>query len=199
MILDMGDYSGVNDQTGEYINYAEFLKHSLVNGPGNRAVLWVQGCPIHCEGCFNKSMWAFTPNRITTVKKMAQRIKGIKNIQGVTFTGGEPFQQAKSLIKLISSLKETELDIVTFTGYTVDDITHTPDPSWNELLYESDLVISGPYQSWNPSKQLLLSSKNQCLIFNKPQLMEHPYFQKVNYREEYIIHKNGEIILTGIP
>lgn len=181
-----------------HLNYCEFLERSKVNGPGERSVLWLQGCSIRCEGCFNRKMWPFINNKLLSVDQMAEKILAVEGVEGVTFTGGEPFDQAEALVKLAYKLKKASLNIVTFTGYEVEEIKKRGHTFWNKLFACSDLIIAGPYQSYNSSKSVV-SSKNQRLIFNNQELMENPYFKDKNLKIEYIVHKNGEFIITGIP
>jgi len=82
------------------VNLAGFIARSTVNGPGTRAVVWVQGCPIRCEGCFNTDFWSFTPKIQVPVDQLAEKIGALENIDGVTFSGGEPFAQAENLAGL---------------------------------------------------------------------------------------------------
>jgi len=76
------------------LNLAGFLAKSEVNGPGTRAVVWVQGCPIHCERCFNVQFQSFSPATLVPVNELAEMILALHGIDGVTFSGGEPFAQA---------------------------------------------------------------------------------------------------------
>ena len=77
-----------------------FLPETAVEGPGLRAALWVQGCPIQCPGCANAATWSFGGGREKTVEELFEQIRGEKNIEGVTFIGGEPFSQAWPLAAL---------------------------------------------------------------------------------------------------
>ena len=115
------------------LNLAGFLARSEVNGPGIRAVVWVQGCPIHCEGCFNPQSWSFSPAHVVAVDDLAKQILTLDEIDGVTFSGGEPFAQAAALADLGNQLKCAGLSIVTYTGYTHD-----------EILRKSRLISSPP-------------------------------------------------------
>jgi anaerobic ribonucleoside-triphosphate reductase activating protein len=77
-----------------------FLPRTEVEGPGIRAALWVQGCPIQCPGCAVPWTWDEQGGFTVTVDEIATRILASTDIEGVTFLGGEPFMQAKSLAAL---------------------------------------------------------------------------------------------------
>lgn len=101
------------------------ISESSVNGPGRRAVVWFQGCTLGCPGCWNPRTHAFgtTPNR--TVSEVSQQILASANIDGVTFSGGEPFQQAQALLALCEWLKvlRPTLSLGLFSGYTTRELT----------------------------------------------------------------------------
>lgn len=69
-----------------------FLPFTRAEGPGNRACVWVQGCPIRCPGCFNPGTWPTGGGEEVAVEDLADRILDVKDIEGVTFLGGEPFE-----------------------------------------------------------------------------------------------------------
>lgn len=150
------------------INYAELLDKSLVNGPGNRAVLWVQGCPIHCKGCANMTFWPFSRNKLISIQEMAEKILSLEGIMGITYSGGEPFCQALALAELGNILKgaNNSFNIVTYTGYTIEEIRQKNRASWNNLLSVTDLLIDGRFNTELADKNLYLrGSSNQRLHY----------------------------------
>lgn len=98
----------------------EMISESRVNGPGRRAVVWFQGCTLACPGCWNPGTHAFdgTPER--SVEDVGDWILACPDIEGVTFSGGEPFQQASELLELCGYLKARQpgLSLALFSGYT---------------------------------------------------------------------------------
>ncbi|MFM7437851.1 MAG: 4Fe-4S single cluster domain-containing protein, partial [Snowella sp.] len=82
------------------LNIMGYVDESEVNGPGVRAVVWVQGCLRECPSCFNPASWSFDENQLISVEELAQKILSNSKNQGVTFSGGEPFWQAESLAQL---------------------------------------------------------------------------------------------------
>lgn len=100
------------------------LSRSTVNGPGIRAVVWLQGCDLRCSGCFNLSSHPFDPARDQPVEEVGCWILACPGVEGVTFSGGEPFQQAPELLALCEYLKarRASLSLGVFTGYTVAEL-----------------------------------------------------------------------------
>jgi len=104
-----------------------FVPVSRANGPGRRAVLWFQGCTLNCSGCWNPASHPFDGGSPTAVNDIIQRVIGLHragDIDGLTFSGGEPMQQACSVLELIEGLRAagaSSLSFGMFTGYTLQD------------------------------------------------------------------------------
>ena len=96
----VNDYNDPGCRPMSVLNLAGFLARSGVNGPGIRAVVWVQGCPFRCKGCFNERFQPFSPATGIPVDTLAGTILALPGIDGVTFSGGEPFAQAGPLAEL---------------------------------------------------------------------------------------------------
>ena len=89
-----------------------YVDESAVNGPGCRAVVCVQGCSRECRGCFNPASWFFEINQLITVESLAAKILANPRNSGLTFSGGEPFWQAKALTELAKYVKEKGLNVM---------------------------------------------------------------------------------------
>ncbi len=147
------------------INVAYFLEHSKVNGHGTRAVVWVQGCHFKCPGCFNPQNWSFQKKNLIPVSELANKILMIEGIEGVTFSGGEPFNQAAALGELASILKEHGLTVMVFTGYTYPELIKCDRLSWNSLLANADMLVAGRYDQDKATNAIpLVGSSNQQII-----------------------------------
>lgn len=136
------------------LNLAGEIKNSNANGPGMRYVIFTQGCshPVKCEGCHNSHTWSDNPNRIISVKEIYNRIiNEMPLITGVTFSGGEPFDQAEGLIELAIKLKELGLTVMCYTGYTYEQIRSyaimrsMKFTNMNRLLDVIDILVDGPF------------------------------------------------------
>jgi anaerobic ribonucleoside-triphosphate reductase activating protein len=180
------------------INQAAFLPCSKANGPGERAVVWVQGCLQRCAGCFNPEMQAMKRRRLVSPGKLAAGILAQKNIEGVTFSGGEPFLQAEALAILAETVAKHGLNIVIFTGYSWEELKNSQSPAKQRLLAAADLLIAGRYVEELPGSGYLQSSANQELVFLTDKLKSHPDLVNKTNLLEFIIDEQGNITATGI-
>jgi anaerobic ribonucleoside-triphosphate reductase activating protein len=142
---------------------------SIVDGHGIRYTIFVQGCPHHCEGCHNPQTHNFEGGTITSTDTLLQNIEENPLLDGVTFSGGEPFCQAKALAYLGDSIKKLNknLDIITYTGYTFEYLlSHaTPTNGYLELLKVSDMLVDGKFEKDKQSYDLVFKgSSNQRFI-----------------------------------
>ena len=181
-----------------YLNIMGYVDESGVNGPGSRAVVWVQGCKRECPGCFNPASWSFEKNQLIAVDELAEKILSNPRNEGVTFSGGEPFWQASALTQLAQRLKAADLNVMSFSGFTLQELQSDDAPvGARDLLEQLDILVDGPYVESLAinSPDSLVSSRNQRVhVFN-------PVFQdKLNWASDQMeIHilKDGSRIITG--
>jgi len=176
------------------LNIAKILEKSIANGPGIRAVIWLQGCNRYCKGCFNDSMWSFEEKNLVYPEELYEIIVHIEGIEGITLTGGEPLLQAKNLIPFLEKIRKTKLSVICFTGYEIDEIKNEEQI---KLLNLIDLLISGPYiEELHDNNLALRGSSNQKLFF----LTSRYALKDFNEEQEVeIIFNENEIIITGFP
>jgi len=131
-------------------------------GPGNRLAIWVAGCKAGCKGCANPELWEQHPQQYISVENFAQILKkqlAGKKIDGITVSGGEPFNQAEEIAKLIKLL-DLQVDVLVFSGYLIEDIRQNE--GMNELLQLIDVLIDGKYiEELNDGESCLRGSTNQ--------------------------------------
>ena len=86
----------------DFINVAAMVRETKFLGPGLRAVLWVRGCFHHCKGCFSPEWQSVHLENYQSYQSLAENLL-IRNpgVEGITFSGGDPFLQAESLAKMI--------------------------------------------------------------------------------------------------
>jgi anaerobic ribonucleoside-triphosphate reductase activating protein len=181
-----------------YLNIMGYVDESEVNGPGCRAVVWVQGCRRECPGCFNPASWSFEPNQLMAIDDLVEQILENPRNEGVTFSGGEPFWQAPALAELARKLRAQGLSVMSFSGFTLEQLrSNSAPPGSQALLDQLDILIDGPYVESLAihSPESLVSSSNQRVhIFN-------PIFQdRLTWASDQIeIHilKDGSRIITG--
>jgi len=120
---------------------------SLVDGPGLRFVIFTQGCLHRCPKCHNPTSWDIDAGEEFSVKEIIRKIKKQKKIQGVTFSGGEPFLQAEELSQTAIAAHQAGFDVVTYTGYTYEELLELKKNSAGiaSLLCATDLLIDGRY------------------------------------------------------
>ena len=95
---------------------------SIVDGPGIRFTIFVQGCPHHCPGCHNPQTHDFSGGTLTDTGELLKKIEENPLLDGVTFSGGEPFCQAPALAELGGQLRQRGLNIITYTGFTYEKL-----------------------------------------------------------------------------
>lgn len=126
------------------LQVAGFLEHSTVNGIGLRSVLFLSGCPHHCPYCQNETMQNYDYGESIDDGIILSRIlKNSPLLEGVTLSGGEPFEQAKALLPLVKAIKAHKLTLWCYTGYTYDELLQDPDKQ--QLLTYIDVLVDGPF------------------------------------------------------
>ena len=181
-----------------YLNIMGYVDASEVNGPGSRAVVWVQGCLRECPGCFNTESWSFEPNQIISVDGLAEKILSDSRNQGVTFSGGEPFWQAATLANLARRVKAAGLNVMSFSGFTLEQLQSDYAPNGAEdLLGQLDILIDGAYVeslAINSPNSPVSSSNQRVHVFN-PAL--HDQINWASDQIEIHIFKDGSRLITG--
>lgn len=138
---------------------------SIVDGPGFRYVVFVQGCPHHCHGCHNPESWAFDAGEDMTAEELFEQIKKDPLLRGVTFSGGEPFEQVEALLELARLVKGAGLTLMSYSGYTLDELEARHDPKTDELLGMLDILVDGRYdESLRNLTLVYCGSENQRVI-----------------------------------
>ena len=128
------------------LRIAGTVNDSIVDGPGIRFTIFTQGCPHNCEGCHNPQTHDFSGGTIVDTDELLEKIKGNPLLDGVTFSGGEPFCQAHVLAELGKEIKSLGMDIITYTGYTFEKLYENREQNgWGELLSVTDYLIDGPF------------------------------------------------------
>jgi anaerobic ribonucleoside-triphosphate reductase activating protein len=126
---------------------AGIVRESIVDGPGLRFTIFAQGCPHNCKGCHNESTHDFSGGYDCELSKILEEIDKNPLLTGVTFSGGEPFCQADKFYKLGVEIKSRGLDIVAYSGYTLEQLRELAekDESTRKLLDIVDYLVDGPF------------------------------------------------------
>ena len=117
------------------------VNDSIVDGPGLRFTIFTQGCPHHCPGCHNPQTHPLKGGKKISIKKLYKKIKENGLLCGVTFSGGEPFLQAKTLLPLAKKLREDGIEIAAYTGFLFEELLNGKVPEGK--LKSLDLAFKG--------------------------------------------------------
>jgi anaerobic ribonucleoside-triphosphate reductase activating protein len=118
---------------------------SIVDGPGFRYTLFVQGCHFRCPGCHNRHLQTFDGGRDMSVAAVLGAIQANPLLDGLTLSGGDPFTQAAPCAALAEQVRARGLSVVTFTGYLWEDLLASRREDWRRLLAASDIIVDGPF------------------------------------------------------
>jgi anaerobic ribonucleoside-triphosphate reductase activating protein len=177
------------------LRLARTIARSLANGPGERFVVWVQGCPIHCSGCWNRDTWDPAGGQDSSVAELLTEIVAAEGLDGVTFTGGEPMAQAEALSELAAACRDRGLSVFIFTGYRQDQLKS---PAQRKLWGLADIVVAGPYvQAQRSFEHAWVGSTNQQVHFVTNRYS--PADQQHAVRAEAHLDPDGTITWTGFP
>lgn len=148
------------------VNKAHFPVTVL--GPGRRIGIWLQGCSIRCRGCISQDTWARDPQRDLAVAHLTAWCRQATggNLDGITISGGEPFDQPDALLALLRELAAwraadgPDFDILCYSGYPLALLKRRHAP----LLRELDALVSEPYVDALPPTHVWRGSANQRLV-----------------------------------
>ncbi len=147
------------------------LRSSSVDGTGFRDVLFVSGCPHHCDECHNMETWDYEAGETLTLGDIYDALTE-SSMTNVTFSGGEPFEQSDALYHLAKAIKEnTSKTIWIYSGYTYENIVF--DKEKRKLLELCDVLVDGKFEKDNTELNLRFKgSLNQRIIDVKKSFSE---------------------------
>ena len=189
-----------------------FVPASRANGPGLRAVVYFQGCSLHCVKCWNPSSHKFRGIEVT-VLEVAQRFEEasrLEPLEGATFSGGEPMQQAEALLELMRKFRRAAptASLGMFTGHTEGELASgrfvtrlgaTVEQKcelWRAVRGLLDFAVMGRYDQTQPSLAPLRTSRNQRLVLFSSRYQEGDFGPQL---VEISIEESGKSVLTGFP
>ncbi|MBR3631174.1 MAG: anaerobic ribonucleoside-triphosphate reductase activating protein [Oscillospiraceae bacterium] len=148
------------------LRISDTVNDSIVDGPGLRFTIFVQGCPHHCKGCHNPQTHDFEAGTVINELELLERIRSNPLLDGVTFSGGEPFCQARALATLGREIRKLGLNIMTYTGYEFEFLfQHRAENGIGELLEVTDWLVDGPFVEELRSLELhFRGSSNQRIL-----------------------------------
>lgn len=150
---------------GEFMRLFGTVNDSIVDGPGLRYVVFFQGCSHHCLGCHNPESHDPVGGEERSVESVMGEIRHNKILTGVTFSGGEPFEQAADAVALAREVKALGLNLWVYTGYTIEQLRTWDDADVQVLLSLVDVIVDGPFVLGKRSLSLRFrGSANQRII-----------------------------------
>jgi len=125
------------------LNISGIIEESIVDGDGIRFTIFTQGCPHHCAGCHNKSTWEIKENQLVNEDDIVKKISDNFLLDGVTFSGGEPFLQTEPLIYIAKKVHELNKTVWSYTGFVFEYII--TQEGMKNLLENIDVLVDGKF------------------------------------------------------
>jgi anaerobic ribonucleoside-triphosphate reductase activating protein len=185
-----------------HLQVAQFVPATEAEGPGRRAALWLQGCPLRCPGCCNPEMLPFEGGQrmfVGDVLANTLRARDEQQIEGLTLLGGEPFAHAEAAADLAAQVQQAELSVMVFSGFTLAELRAQRDPHVERLLAHTDLLVDGPYICELPeTRRRWIGSANQQIHFLTSRYQrDEACWQFPNTLELRL--ERGELTVNGYP
>jgi anaerobic ribonucleoside-triphosphate reductase activating protein len=192
--------------------FHSLLMESRVNGPDLRAVIYFQGCTLGCRACWNPNTHSFSGQErsVAEIVDSVMFAHGVRPLDGVTFSGGEPMQQAPALLALMKALhaRIPRLSFGMYSGYSESELScglywcrsglsqDAKQQIWRDIKNRLDFAILGRYVAERPSALPLRSSSNQKLALFSNRYREEDFGPQ---EVEIQIGAQGAVQVTGFP
>jgi len=180
------------------IEVAQYKESSKALGPGNRFILWVQGCYANCQNCISPSHKEFGKGTLMDINELAEKVEKNKTIEGVTISGGEPMEQIQAINLWIEKIKQCRQNInfILYTGYEFETVINSNKKAY---LGNIDVLICGPYVDKLNDGKGIRGSSNQKIVFLSNRLIQYKnYFTKSERILEISVNEES-LEIIGIP
>lgn len=151
------------------VRVAGDIYDSLANGPGMRYVLFTQGCTIRCKGCQNPHTWSSDGGTDMYISQIIDNIKESPFIKGVTLSGGDPMEQPEVILELCKAIKrefDNKLDIMIYTGRTIEELIAKDCKYIREILDIADYLVDGKFEEDSMENTKLYTGSSNQRIFD---------------------------------
>lgn len=142
-------------------------KDSIVDGEGIRGVIWTQGCLHNCPFCHNPDTHSFKAGFLVDLDDIKKQMRDLEGQDGITFSGGDPMEQADVCAELARYAKEFGFNIWCYTGYTFEELIERMEffPKIRDFLENVDVLVDGKFRIEEKSYDICFrGSKNQRII-----------------------------------
>jgi anaerobic ribonucleoside-triphosphate reductase activating protein len=186
------------------LRIARTKERSSVLGPGTRAIIWFHGCTLDCPGCIAHEMNRSSSYELYSPESLLNWLTGIDGIEGVTLSGGDPFDQPKDeLLQFLRFVKsKTNLSVMCYTGRTLQELLLAADHVANLRILEFvDILVDGPYEQLKNEGHQWRGSSNQKIHFltHRYLHLEGEMEQVKNRAVEIELSLENRLTITGIP
>ncbi|MCF8714287.1 radical SAM protein [Joostella atrarenae] len=166
-------------------------------GPGKRIGIWLQGCSIHCEGCISVDTWQFGINSVSLDEVKVLLRRWLPESDGITISGGEPFDQEEALFELLKFLRTYQKSILMYSGYSFTKLKAKKEirDGW------IDVLISEPYDYQQSQTKILMGSDNQQihLLTKLGKCDFESYLEKSPEKKLDVQFESDSVWMAGIP
>jgi anaerobic ribonucleoside-triphosphate reductase activating protein len=185
-----------------FLQLAHAVPCTEAEGPGRRFALWFQGCPLRCPGCCNPEMLPFEGGMrvaLDDVRAQVEEAARMQGIEGITLLGGEPLAHARPAAALAWEVRERNLSVMVFSGFTLEEARSLPEPAVAELLALTDILVDGPYLREQPeTRRRWIGSANQRVHFLSDRYRaDDPRWLLPNTLEVRL--RGSEVTVNGFP
>ncbi len=191
----------MNEFSFSSLRLARYSLRCAVLGPGVRGIVWVQGCSRNCPDCTAPEMRDSARGFDISVSELADRFLEQPELEGLTFSGGEPMNQAGPLADLVDRVREKkDFSFFCYTGYQFEDLREAGTVEQKRLLTKLDVLVDGPYIESRHSDRLWRGSDNQKVWFLSNRYAEYKSsLDDPGQGLEFEFDDRGVLQWTGIP
>lgn len=183
------------------LTVARFQSRSEALGPGARAIIWFHGCAFDCPGCIASEMNRSSAFERFNPRQLADRVLGITGIEGLTLSGGDPFDQPPdslgAFLEIIRS--RSNLSVMSYTGRTLTHLEQSQ--RWQRVLSYLDILIDGLYVEALNNGSMWRGSSNQQIHFlsDRYRAEQSDVTATRDRRVEVRLTADRQLEITGIP
>lgn len=147
------------------VRIAALMNDSIVDGPGLRYAIYIQGCSHHCKGCHNPQTHPFDGGTEMDTEDIWNEIEENPLLSGITLSGGDPLCQPKPMTEIAKKAKDFGLSVWCYTGYLFEDLIKEQNVDIMNLLNYIDVLVDGPFLLEERTLELpFRGSRNQRLV-----------------------------------